>query len=1378
MATGTNAGTYTSNLQVSGAALDNYNTPTITNANLVVAPATIVITGANNNVTYNGYAQTNTGATASINGATAGAISGSTISTGIGSQSFTFDGYGSGTNARATAYADNLTLTAGVGTSAGNYSISITNGGLTIAKANAYVVITSGQSSGYGVTPVITYTYYSTSSGTGGVVISDPIGLSGAAVITNAPTSISNAATYSLVYASGLSSTNYTFGAVNGSVNYVVNPAVLNLTISKTYNGNTTFTHTNTYEISGARYNGDLIPTIASGSATTNSANAGSYSSFVSSNLVLSNPNYTLVGGVVNAMINKATLVLTGSRNYDGTSSISAANLVINGVNSETFSVAGSADLSAKNVQVNQPLLSVSGLSLSPNGSALLSNYLSLSTADSSVTINSLPVTLTAPTINKVYDGGYTYSMTAADLMVMSNQLVGGDRVTAADVFFTSNDPSVGINKSVTLNSVFIDDGNNGANYSVTKSPSTTSQISPAQLIVTANNSSKFVTQVDPTGYSGVSYSGWVNGESTSVLGGSISYSRANASVNTAGVYDLSISGLTANNGNYSIQYVPGAFTIVPADQLLVQISPAVTNYGTAPTYTATAKYLTCSVAGCPSSGSVNVIHTLSPIINGNIFYAADGAGGAAAFTITPVGGTLSSSGNLNVGSYQLSTEGVAVTSNNFSNTIALTGSVTVAPLSISVSQLGISGVSKVYNGSNSISGLILTTNAGSSVIVSGDAVTVLGTGTYVDANVGLNKSVTLLVGLTGADAGNYFLSSSQMTSNIGTISQLPSVTYIGNSGGSWSNASNWENGAVPLSDNVAQVIIPIDKTVIYDATQVGRIGSSIINNGVLSFTSPTNFNFTNTTSGIGSISHSGAGALVISGDNLFTGLININASTLYIGSPNALGASGTVISNGGSLGLLDGVTIPSINITGSLAGAVGSVNLISDIRTTSNQTYNANVTINPTAITVANIDTAGLISSSITPSVTSSPTGTTVNLMNGGLPVLSPLTVGNTTYQVVTPLNIQPTASLISQGGIIQLLGTVNGFNDAALNVNGLTVIQGQSLSITAGNAGSVILGDSIGLQAKLYDLKVSAGRITLLADVLTLHSQVYDGPSYIGDASYLNKPTALGGLLTNSYQTYFNTTIGGITTVVQASTPDKRYVRTLISLDPFIQFTSSIDDTVIGTHTLLLGSFAQNTVSANMGLLDPPVVIAGTSIGLTVPLYSLSVQALVLSAPIANNGEPLNRGVTSAPNYSLINTYADSYIGGVGNSGSIFTSLLTGQEVNVGASSFVMSKIPSIVAQADNPISITSNGNALLSSINKGGDRIAVTIQNVAQQMALEASMGGSFDYSESSVSVSTPYQPQVSGKNRASTLGRISDGLYCVSAGDGSGDTCADD
>jgi hypothetical protein len=44
MVTQTNAGTYTSSLGVSGAILDNYNTPVITDANLVISPKPVTVT--------------------------------------------------------------------------------------------------------------------------------------------------------------------------------------------------------------------------------------------------------------------------------------------------------------------------------------------------------------------------------------------------------------------------------------------------------------------------------------------------------------------------------------------------------------------------------------------------------------------------------------------------------------------------------------------------------------------------------------------------------------------------------------------------------------------------------------------------------------------------------------------------------------------------------------------------------------------------------------------------------------------------------------------------------------------------------------------------------------------------------------------------------------------------------------------------------------------------------------------------------------------------------------------------------------------------------------------------------------------------------------
>jgi hypothetical protein len=53
-ATGTNAGTYTSALNVSGAALANYNTPLITDANLIISPKPVTVTNTSRSTTYDG----------------------------------------------------------------------------------------------------------------------------------------------------------------------------------------------------------------------------------------------------------------------------------------------------------------------------------------------------------------------------------------------------------------------------------------------------------------------------------------------------------------------------------------------------------------------------------------------------------------------------------------------------------------------------------------------------------------------------------------------------------------------------------------------------------------------------------------------------------------------------------------------------------------------------------------------------------------------------------------------------------------------------------------------------------------------------------------------------------------------------------------------------------------------------------------------------------------------------------------------------------------------------------------------------------------------------------------------------------------------------
>ena len=73
-------------------------------------------------------------------------------------------------------------------------------------------------------------------------------------------------------------------------------------------------------------------------------------------------------------------------------------------------------------------------------------------------------------------------------------------------------------------------------------------------------------------GYAGVSYSGFVGGETAADLAGTLQVTRNNAGTDLAAVYPsaLEASGLTS--GNYQISYVAGDYTIVPAGQLLVRV--------------------------------------------------------------------------------------------------------------------------------------------------------------------------------------------------------------------------------------------------------------------------------------------------------------------------------------------------------------------------------------------------------------------------------------------------------------------------------------------------------------------------------------------------------------------------------------------------------------------------------------------------------------------------------------------------------------------------------------------------------------------------------------------------------------------------------------
>ena len=124
-------------------------------------------------------------------------------------------------------------------------------------------------------------------------------------------------------------------------------------------------------------------------------------------------------------------------------------------------------------------------------------------------------------------------------------------------------------NCTLTESPVYKNTGSYTVYYTVTKknfdtiSGSATVAIPPAQLTVTAE--SRNVTYKDEPPVYSSTFEGFVNGENTEVLGGTLSYECAYADGSDVDEYKIIPSGLIAENGNYVITYQPGKLTVSQA---------------------------------------------------------------------------------------------------------------------------------------------------------------------------------------------------------------------------------------------------------------------------------------------------------------------------------------------------------------------------------------------------------------------------------------------------------------------------------------------------------------------------------------------------------------------------------------------------------------------------------------------------------------------------------------------------------------------------------------------------------------------------------------------------------------------------------------------
>ncbi|PUE10299.1 YDG domain-containing protein [Limnohabitans sp. T6-20] len=802
VASGQNAGTYASSLAVAGVDAGNYNV-TFNNANLLIQKAALTATGNSSSVTYSGGNQ-------SVAGFTVSGLQGSDTASSL--NNITASG-ASGTNAGS--YTN--TVTAGLEK---NYTVSTVNGALQIAKA---ALTATGNSS--------TVTYNGGNQSIAGFTVS---GLQGSDTTNNLSSIAASGATgknvgsYTNTVTAG-TETNYTVTTVNGALQIdKANLIATGNSGSVTYNGaNQSVSGFAVSGLLGSDSVSSLSSIVASGAT---GKNVGSYTNTVTAGTE-ANYNVSTVNGSL--QIGKANLILSGTREYDAGKTFAGTHLTATGVAGETFALTGAGDasnLSSKNVQTNQLLSSVTGLSLgtSANG-GLSTNYNAISTTGSSVSVTAKAATVTGTATNVTYNGSsqtqsaaastgfiagdvisitgeasgknagtytsslavsgadagnYNVTVSNADLVIAKAALTvtasqvsktydGGLGATgtgtvgtlagaaAGDVVNNAGaqaylDANAGTGKTVRASGLTIKDASNAdmtGNYTISYVDNTTSTISKAALTVTANADARFVTQTDAAGFNGVSYAGFVGGENSSVLGGSLAISRTNApGTQGAGVYSgvLEASGLTS--GNYDIRYTNGNYTIVPANQLLIKTVNNSVTYGGAPVFNTTAQYL------LDDGVHPSQVVTLSRSGSNGSYSFSDGVGGSVSMVLKPyvtnsaTAAAVSSSSHTVVGNYDIKDASPTVVGSNFVGAPVFVGALTVDTKAVTPSA---TGVSKVYDASTSMSNVVV----GLSGQVGSDNLTISGTGAFSQKNVGTGLGYTVSgITLNGSDAANYHL--------------------------------------------------------------------------------------------------------------------------------------------------------------------------------------------------------------------------------------------------------------------------------------------------------------------------------------------------------------------------------------------------------------------------------------------------------------------------------------------------------------------------------------------------------------------------------------------------------------------------------------------
>ncbi len=480
--------------------------------------------------------------------------------------------------------------------------------------------------------------------------------------------------------------------------------------------------------------------------------------------------------GFLYSVVPSATASLVGpiTKTYDGSlvATLTGANYSVTGIDGDVVVLNNPSTgiFDTKDFGTGKTVTSgASSVVSASNGAATVFGYNPLvAPATGAVgSIGAASLLLTTSAVTKIYDGNTSALGTA---IVSSGALIGADTLGGGSFAFL--DPNAGANKAVTVSGVTVNDGNGGANYSVSYVNNATSTVNPFAVKLMGSRSYDGTTAVNAA----VLTVGALVGTQTLNLSGA--GTMATKHVGTGKTLGLGTLALADGSGLASNYTFTGGTQAVNITQAPLTLSAA----NVTKTYD----------GGVSAAGVATVVGGTG---TGSTLFAGDTLGTSGlAFADKNVG-----IGNKTV----IVSAGAVIDGNsgaNYNLTMVDNTTSTINPFVVNLTG------SRDYNGlATVVAGALVTgTLAGS------ETLTLSGVGSVSGKNVGNAYPVALGTlaladGSNGGLASNYTLAGGTRTVD---ITRLASVTWTGSVDNLWSTPGNWVGGAVPDGANVAAVVI------------------------------------------------------------------------------------------------------------------------------------------------------------------------------------------------------------------------------------------------------------------------------------------------------------------------------------------------------------------------------------------------------------------------------------------------------------------------------------------------------------------------------------------------------------------------------------------